>query len=577
METIIRSAMSALMDCIVSKPESSVKTSVYLMKNNKIKFLICYLISAVPTSGILTAQPVVPVPASTNALNTIYYSKQEKKSSQTSGYYEKTTDKYERGSVKLTIRGPLKYSVNPPELSISPNSSKTWKGIMSCNEDQMPEPGKMVNAKLEAYYDWTFSRPEKSGDGGKVLSKHTCEPYNPQKDNACGYHKTGQGIHEIVNFTGTESFDFEIYSIKVSLPDTIFISPRKLTGFTKFTANSFPETGGSFFWEPVENVSLVESDQKTAGIKLDNPQKTGKVQVTFQIEKVAFKAQAFVKVCFCTECFEEKPPLYYISLPDEYKTKDELIKMEELRLRQFDPNYQQFVDEVMSIVNTVMWLKPSDMMKHIIFEYVSRCLFKYSDDSALFKDINIILKKIKNNFLGPGQNPPPAFVHLYNSNAPKIVPFKADDDFIKGTIGQRTHGLIMYATKEKKIPNDGNFHCVRIKNWTDLYPYFDSIKPKIAPSPILSTLHNMEVHGSYEVKTGAEPVVKNLNLVWCFSDEMDANNWSEYKNKWVKNGYINNSGALLEILLFEYGCDLAKNASYKVRIYYEEKSDDIFR
>jgi hypothetical protein len=621
------------------------------MKNHKINFLISLWVTALPIAGILKAQPVVPVPATTNAVNTIYYSKQEKKSSQTTGYYEKTTDKYERGSVKLTIHGPLKYSVNPPELSITPNSSKTWKGIMSSNEDhpKMPEPGEKIEAKLEANYDWTFSRPVDNNGGGTVKSRHKCGG-----GIHCNYHPDGQGDHEIVNYNATEVFDFEVYSIKVSLPDTIFLKkrrpenepviniptlslgePSKLdepeNGFPSPTNGNgtiiisggntnqgttgdntsglslvqpkvepinsappakvyiatgeakpivFPESDGTFLWEALtDNLELIGKTSNKPIIFLTDASSIGKITVKFSIGGVSYRDTSFVKICYCDGCFQNSPPFRYLSIPEKFKqTPGYMDELEKLRLEEdFNKSHDDNVEMAALI------FKWSPLETKLVSAYVNRCVNHHASDydGVIGPDIQLGWT--------PKSDPNP-FESLkegkyFNNRLTRHIPFRADKSFIESTSNMRRHALINYA-KEKGIPRDGHFHCVRINQWTNLLEYntfrnlekgnFDVVRD--SGFRMIGDLHKMETYGSYQVNLGDE-IVKNVNLIWCVSDSMDANSWDEYKNKWVdgvdlKVKYANLSG-FLETKLLDPLCDEVLNASYGIKIYFEEIADKV--
>jgi hypothetical protein len=582
------------MDCIVSEPEYK-KTVFNNMRKISCKTLISLLITTGLSANFLKAQQVVPVPARTDAVNILYYSKQEKKSSQTSGYYEKTTDKYERGSVELSIKGPIKYSVSPPELSIEPNSSKTWNGIMSCNPEMVPEPGTKAIARMEARYDWTFSRSVGSGTGGKVLKEQTCQPFDPSGANNCAYHPQGSGRHEIVNFTGSEDFDFEVYSIKVSLPDTIYakvikptvggtiisgVNPSPVTskdntlslvpeenarivGKVQAEAVSFPETGGTFLWEVLtDNVEITDNKIQNPYIILKDASTPGKIRVNFTIGGVSYQDEAFVKICQC-DCYEkEHPVLNFIPVIDDYMTPSKLNEIDSLRLEDLDPVWNNLASSLAYSTGThILTMK-------ILLEYAKRC-------------------------------------SGWDFSRPLLMPYKADDDIIALSKIERRKFLKQYAIKSG-VPADGQFHCVRIRNWLNAYLL---IKPIHFESYFISTPHSLDVFGSYEIKLSNSNIdpehqtnemkegiseFRNINLNWCISDDIDANGFEEYKNKWIKlkrpeptnKPFYNlienikytfanarwNTGGMLEILLGDKFCDYWKDASFLVRVYFKEEN-----
>ncbi|MBI3232745.1 MAG: hypothetical protein HYZ42_01675, partial [Bacteroidetes bacterium] len=92
-----------------------------------------------------------------SAQTSLYYSSQNNQSSQYSGSYSKTTDKYEEGTVNLTTTGPI--TVNPTQVSMSPNQSQTWNGVVKPNTTSGLTPGSSSAATVSGNYDIKYSRP----------------------------------------------------------------------------------------------------------------------------------------------------------------------------------------------------------------------------------------------------------------------------------------------------------------------------------------------------------------------------------------------------------------------------------
>lgn len=230
----------------------------------------------------------------------LYVSKQTGEISTYSGSASKSTDKYEKGNVIISKNGPINYTVNPNSLSIGPNESKTWHGTVTPDAGSAPAAGTSVGASILGNYDVQYSRPQGTGSGGTVLSTYNC---NGGIDDGCAYHGPSGGMHEIVRKTGVDSVTFTVYSIKVTLPDTITLPAG--TGNTAVgtaTATSFPASGGSFQWTSMSpHLTIISgANTQTPTLQLDDTTVTNSVvKVKFIIQGVSYTTQAVVKYSRC--------------------------------------------------------------------------------------------------------------------------------------------------------------------------------------------------------------------------------------------------------------------------------------
>jgi hypothetical protein len=243
------------------------------------RFLLPFLFSLLALTGLFSgtalAQPplpvlvppreVLPVPVPVGMPNRLYVNKAEKKTSQKTGHYHRKTDKYEHGSVKLTKIGPIEYNVKPADLVLETNSEKNWVGVLKADIDAAPEPGKMAKATLNADYDWTFSRPADPKGGGTVKSSHKCGG-----GIHCQHHPDGQGDHEIVNYNGTEVFDFEVYSLFLKIGDIGCDVSQDNMEILRLNAEVFPD-GGTLTWIMPDGSKHVGNHLDLAVKQLGNP------------------------------------------------------------------------------------------------------------------------------------------------------------------------------------------------------------------------------------------------------------------------------------------------------------------
>ncbi len=201
----------------------------------------------------------------------LYYSQQQGKGTSYSGTYTKKTNKYESGSAKFTTEGPIKISVLPQDMSIGEKQEKTWSGTVSIT--QAPEIGTTAEASITADYTYSFD---------KWIGSTT----DPQ----------------IETYSGSETRSFIIYSIKASLPDTICIDRKTLSGEASVT--SFPSTGGSYTWRALTGSISVSGEGSKVTLKLSDEKAEGMVEATFSIEGVSYSTKAYVKACEGCSCPE---------------------------------------------------------------------------------------------------------------------------------------------------------------------------------------------------------------------------------------------------------------------------------
>jgi hypothetical protein len=167
----------------------------------------------------------------------LYVNKFTGKYTSYSGAYSKTTDQYTRGVINVSVDGPIAYKVDPADLVIFENETKSWKGSIFPDMANVPIPGTFRDATLKANYSITFARAQGTGEGGTVQKTWTC-------GGKCVDHPNGPGTHELVNKTGIRDVDFRVYSLYLSLPDTARICDKAI----KIEAEGWPE-GGTYVWE----------------------------------------------------------------------------------------------------------------------------------------------------------------------------------------------------------------------------------------------------------------------------------------------------------------------------------------
>ena len=236
-----------------------------------------------------------PILLSGQSAGSLYLSKKTGEFSTLTGSGSKTTDQHENGTVTVSHTGPISWTVDPSGINIGTNETKTWSGTVQPDMAAAPAPGSSVEATMRADYDVNFSRPAGTGSGGTPTSSYSC-------GDSCWYHPTG-GMHEMVNMTGTIERTLTVYSIEVTLPDTICLAKSATANSASgnSTATAFPASGGSFQWTVLNGpLTLTNAQSQTVGITLNDTTVTNsKLRVKFTIEGVSYEAEAVVKACDC--------------------------------------------------------------------------------------------------------------------------------------------------------------------------------------------------------------------------------------------------------------------------------------
>ncbi len=198
----------------------------------------------------------------------LYYSKQEGRGSSYSGSYKKKTVRYESGNASLKTSGPISITIVPQDLSIGENQEKIWTGTVTVTTG--PEPGSTAEAGVMADYTYSFDKWIGSSS-------------DPQ----------------IETVAGSEYRSFIIYSIKASLPDTICIDKKSLSG--SVTAALFPAEG-QVTWVAKGGGIAINGVGSSASIHLIDEKTEGIIEVKYSIGGVSYSAIAYVKACDGCPC-----------------------------------------------------------------------------------------------------------------------------------------------------------------------------------------------------------------------------------------------------------------------------------
>jgi len=150
-----------------------------------------------------------------------------------------------------------------------------------------------------------------------------------------------------------------------------------------------------------------------------------------------------------------------------------------------------------------------------------------------------------------------------------------DDGTIKGdTSIIRQQFLVEYAVKTG-VPNDGEFHRVDVPRWTNAFSY---VRQRSVRNYWISTPHTLDVSGSYEIRLGNKigagvnafqtAEVRNVDLIWRLTDDVDANDMWNYK--WLGGGFGQWCNGLAETALGDIVGDKLLGASYSLEVYFRQ-------
>jgi hypothetical protein len=144
---------------------------------------------------------------------TLYVSKQTKNKTSIGGSYNKSSDEFEKGSCELSKEGPIVYTIAPAP-SYGPNQSITWDGLAHPDLNNIPAPGTTVPAKIIGDYSVFYSVPGQQSDG----EQRSCDAYYIDVNGVAHDPHGCQGVHTIINNSGSGIINYDIVSIKIDLP-----------------------------------------------------------------------------------------------------------------------------------------------------------------------------------------------------------------------------------------------------------------------------------------------------------------------------------------------------------------------
>lgn len=195
---------------------------------------ILMLIAAVLSVKTIQGQELMGPPAPVQT-PTLLVCKQTGKYTLLKGSDSKTTDRYERGTVKIETQGPIKYELDPNDFSIGPNQKKTWSATVYPDVAKSPAPGNCGSAFIIAHFDVVYSRPRGRGTAGAIIGSYSCD--------GCYAHAPPGGVHDIVNNVGDVTQMLSICSIDVQVRN-VACDDKVIT----LHADIFP-AGGNLTWD----------------------------------------------------------------------------------------------------------------------------------------------------------------------------------------------------------------------------------------------------------------------------------------------------------------------------------------
>jgi hypothetical protein len=193
----------------------------------------------------------------------LYVSKQTGQYSIFAGSKSKTTDQWEHGSVSISTSGPVLYRVDPNDFSIGTNETKTWYGMVWGDVANAPAPGENIAASITGNYNVTYSRPAQNSTG-----------------------------HEIVNKVSSETVNFMVHSVNVTMVDSIMVCPNV---DQVLYANGSPD-GGTYSWTSAGNVTITAGANTQSPTIRCNATGNGTATVTYTVQGVSYRATTTV-VC----------------------------------------------------------------------------------------------------------------------------------------------------------------------------------------------------------------------------------------------------------------------------------------
>ena len=201
-----------------------------------------------------------------NKVIDLYVSTQTGEFTSFSGTGTKTTDQFESGKCDILVDGPIKYTLNPNEMSIGPSQTITWTGKVMVDLAAAPPPGFTSPGAITGNWEVKYKR------GGQ---------YDPVK---------GQWVVEgyMTSNSGNVRLDFVVTSVNVVISDTVGCSGEPFDvhgeGFTP---------GGAYKWFSNDpNVSIMSFNGGTCTVELLNDAKQGSISCKYTVGGVSYTRSA---------------------------------------------------------------------------------------------------------------------------------------------------------------------------------------------------------------------------------------------------------------------------------------------
>ena len=179
----------------------------------------------------------------------LYISTQTGEYTSFSGSAERSSGKYEEAKANLSVKGPIKFSVDPGNFTIGHDETKQWHGKIYPDAKNAPKAGNADTAALMATYNIDYIK-------GRVLSLANGQEKKP------GVEVVSKGI-AVANFI--------VYSVNVKLSsNTYSICGRGNT----IKATGYP-AGGEYTWKSL-----------TGAVKLSPSGTAGNVNIVFDYNNI---------------------------------------------------------------------------------------------------------------------------------------------------------------------------------------------------------------------------------------------------------------------------------------------------